>query len=148
MLARLAPETGQMRLKTSMLLLPLLNPVDVDENVVTLDHITHGRLDEYPLLAALRSRVAAEGPHGGRAALLAAGDGGAQRIPSIRFSTAVRRNPFRRLSSAQRRVLGFVLLALERHKGMAVDVEYSYVFDKDRNEWELNILQRRPMTTH
>jgi alkanesulfonate monooxygenase SsuD/methylene tetrahydromethanopterin reductase-like flavin-dependent oxidoreductase (luciferase family) len=34
-----------MRLKTSMLLLPLLNPVDVAENVVTLDHITHGRLD-------------------------------------------------------------------------------------------------------
>src|SRR5437867_12734257 len=45
MLARLAPETGHMRLKTSMLLLPLLNPVDVAENVVTLDHITHGRLD-------------------------------------------------------------------------------------------------------
>ena len=45
MLARLAPETGRMRLKTSMLLLPLLNPVDVAENVATLDHITHGRLD-------------------------------------------------------------------------------------------------------
>jgi alkanesulfonate monooxygenase SsuD/methylene tetrahydromethanopterin reductase-like flavin-dependent oxidoreductase (luciferase family) len=45
LLARLAPETGRMRLKTSMLLLPLLNPVDVAENVVTLDHITHGRLD-------------------------------------------------------------------------------------------------------
>jgi alkanesulfonate monooxygenase SsuD/methylene tetrahydromethanopterin reductase-like flavin-dependent oxidoreductase (luciferase family) len=44
-LARLAPETGGMRLKTSMLLLPLLNPVDVAENVVTLDHLTHGRLD-------------------------------------------------------------------------------------------------------
>jgi alkanesulfonate monooxygenase SsuD/methylene tetrahydromethanopterin reductase-like flavin-dependent oxidoreductase (luciferase family) len=44
-LARLAPETGDLRLKTSMLLLPLLNPVDVAENVVTLDHITHGRLD-------------------------------------------------------------------------------------------------------
>src|SRR5204862_4629635 len=44
-LARLAPETGGMRLKTSMLLLPLLNPVDVAENVATLDHITHGRLD-------------------------------------------------------------------------------------------------------
>jgi alkanesulfonate monooxygenase SsuD/methylene tetrahydromethanopterin reductase-like flavin-dependent oxidoreductase (luciferase family) len=28
-----------------MLLLPLLNPVDVAENVVTLDHIAHGRLD-------------------------------------------------------------------------------------------------------
>ena len=45
MLARLAPETGDLRLKTSMLLLPLLNPVDVAENVATLDHITHGRLD-------------------------------------------------------------------------------------------------------
>ncbi|MGH7265221.1 MAG: LLM class flavin-dependent oxidoreductase [Candidatus Rokuibacteriota bacterium] len=44
-LARLAPETGSMRLKTSMLLLPLLNPVETAENVATLDHITHGRLD-------------------------------------------------------------------------------------------------------
>jgi alkanesulfonate monooxygenase SsuD/methylene tetrahydromethanopterin reductase-like flavin-dependent oxidoreductase (luciferase family) len=45
LLARLAPETGDLRLKTSMLLLPLLNPVDVAESVATLDHITHGRLD-------------------------------------------------------------------------------------------------------
>ena len=45
MLARLAPETGDLRLKTSMLLLPLLNAVDVAESVATLDHITHGRLD-------------------------------------------------------------------------------------------------------
>ena len=45
MLARLAPETGAMRLKTSVLLLPILNPVDVAENVATLDHICHGRLD-------------------------------------------------------------------------------------------------------
>lgn len=45
LLARLAPESGALRLKTSMLLLPLLNPVDVAENVATLDHITHGRLD-------------------------------------------------------------------------------------------------------
>lgn len=44
-LARLAPESGQMRLKTSMLLLPLLNAVETAENVATLDHITHGRLD-------------------------------------------------------------------------------------------------------
>jgi alkanesulfonate monooxygenase SsuD/methylene tetrahydromethanopterin reductase-like flavin-dependent oxidoreductase (luciferase family) len=44
-LARLAPETGAMRLKTSMVLLPLLNPVDVAENAATLDHISHGRLD-------------------------------------------------------------------------------------------------------
>ena len=45
MLARLAPETGRMRLKTSVLLLPLMNAVDVAENVATLDHIAHGRLD-------------------------------------------------------------------------------------------------------
>ena len=45
MLARLAPETGRMRLKTSVLLLPILNPVEVAENVATLDHISHGRLD-------------------------------------------------------------------------------------------------------
>src|SRR5262245_43340613 len=45
MLARLAPETGAMRLKTSVLLLPILNPVEVAESVVTLDHICHGRLD-------------------------------------------------------------------------------------------------------
>ena len=44
LVARLAPETGTMRIKTSVLLLPLLNPVDVAENVATLDHITHGRL--------------------------------------------------------------------------------------------------------
>ena len=45
MLARLAPEAGQMRLKTSVLLLPVLNAVEVAENVATLDHISHGRLD-------------------------------------------------------------------------------------------------------
>jgi len=45
LLARLAPETGAMRLKTSVLLLPILNPVEVAENVATLDHICHGRLD-------------------------------------------------------------------------------------------------------
>jgi alkanesulfonate monooxygenase SsuD/methylene tetrahydromethanopterin reductase-like flavin-dependent oxidoreductase (luciferase family) len=44
-LARLAPETGSMRLKTSVLLLPILNPVETAENVATLDHISHGRLD-------------------------------------------------------------------------------------------------------
>jgi alkanesulfonate monooxygenase SsuD/methylene tetrahydromethanopterin reductase-like flavin-dependent oxidoreductase (luciferase family) len=45
MLARLAPETGRMRLKTSMLLLPLVNPVEAAENIATLDHIARGRLD-------------------------------------------------------------------------------------------------------
>ena len=44
-LARIAPETGSMRIKTSMLLLPLLNAVEVAESVATLDHLTHGRLD-------------------------------------------------------------------------------------------------------
>jgi alkanesulfonate monooxygenase SsuD/methylene tetrahydromethanopterin reductase-like flavin-dependent oxidoreductase (luciferase family) len=43
-LARLAPETGAMQLKTSVLLVPLLNPVEVAENVATLDHLCHGRL--------------------------------------------------------------------------------------------------------
>lgn len=45
MLARLAPETGAMRLKTSVLLLPIVNAVETAENVATLDHICHGRLD-------------------------------------------------------------------------------------------------------
>src|SRR6266436_4933526 len=44
-LARLAPETGQMRLKTSVLLLPIVNAVETAESIATLDHITHGRLD-------------------------------------------------------------------------------------------------------
>jgi alkanesulfonate monooxygenase SsuD/methylene tetrahydromethanopterin reductase-like flavin-dependent oxidoreductase (luciferase family) len=43
-LARIAPVTGGMKLKTSVLLLPLLNPVEVAENVATLDHLCHGRL--------------------------------------------------------------------------------------------------------
>lgn len=43
-LARVAPETGAMQLKTSVLLVPLLNPVEVAENVATLDHLCHGRL--------------------------------------------------------------------------------------------------------
>jgi alkanesulfonate monooxygenase SsuD/methylene tetrahydromethanopterin reductase-like flavin-dependent oxidoreductase (luciferase family) len=43
-LARIAPETGNLRLKTSVLLLPLLNPVEVAENLATLDHLSHGRL--------------------------------------------------------------------------------------------------------
>ena len=43
-LARLAAEPGNMKLATSVLLLPLLNPVDVAEQVATLDHICQGRL--------------------------------------------------------------------------------------------------------
>ena len=42
-LARLAAEPGDMMLATSVLLLPLLNPVDVAEEVATLDHICQGR---------------------------------------------------------------------------------------------------------
>jgi alkanesulfonate monooxygenase SsuD/methylene tetrahydromethanopterin reductase-like flavin-dependent oxidoreductase (luciferase family) len=44
LLARLAPETGAMRLMTLVILLPLLNPVDVAEHVATVDAISHGRL--------------------------------------------------------------------------------------------------------
>ena len=43
-LARLAAEPGDMQLVTSVLLLPLLNPVDIAEQIATLDHITEGRL--------------------------------------------------------------------------------------------------------
>jgi alkanesulfonate monooxygenase SsuD/methylene tetrahydromethanopterin reductase-like flavin-dependent oxidoreductase (luciferase family) len=44
LLGRLAAETGDMRLATCILLLPLLNPVDIAEQLATLDIITHGRL--------------------------------------------------------------------------------------------------------
>jgi alkanesulfonate monooxygenase SsuD/methylene tetrahydromethanopterin reductase-like flavin-dependent oxidoreductase (luciferase family) len=44
LLARLAPETGSMRLMTLVVLLPLLNPVETAEHVATLDAISHGRL--------------------------------------------------------------------------------------------------------
>ena len=43
LLARLAPETGDMRLLTGILLLPLHNPVQVAEDVATLDHVCKGR---------------------------------------------------------------------------------------------------------
>ena len=43
-LARLAAEPGDMKLATSVLLLPLLNPVDIAEQVATIDHISEGRL--------------------------------------------------------------------------------------------------------
>ena len=42
-LGRIAAESGQMRIGTGVLLLPLLNPVDVAEYVATLDIITGGR---------------------------------------------------------------------------------------------------------
>ena len=43
MLARLAPEVGNMRLQTGIVLLPLHNPLQVAEDVATLDHISKGR---------------------------------------------------------------------------------------------------------
>ena len=66
-LARLAPETGSMRLKTSVLLLPMLNAVEVAENIATLDHICHGRLDVgvaigYREARARGRRARAQGP--------------------------------------------------------------------------------------
>lgn len=43
-LARLAPETGDMRLMTGIVLLPLHNPLQVAEDVATLDQISKGRV--------------------------------------------------------------------------------------------------------
>lgn len=45
LIARLAPETGQMRLMTSVIKLPIHNPVELAHYVATVDHITNGRLD-------------------------------------------------------------------------------------------------------
>lgn len=42
-LARLAAEAGRMELVTGVLLTPLLNPVQVAEDIATLDHICEGR---------------------------------------------------------------------------------------------------------
>ena len=42
-LARLAAEPGNMKLAASVLLLPLLNPVETAEQVATLDHMCEGR---------------------------------------------------------------------------------------------------------
>jgi alkanesulfonate monooxygenase SsuD/methylene tetrahydromethanopterin reductase-like flavin-dependent oxidoreductase (luciferase family) len=43
-LARLAAEAGSMELATGVLLTPLLTPVQVAEDIATLDHICEGRL--------------------------------------------------------------------------------------------------------
>jgi alkanesulfonate monooxygenase SsuD/methylene tetrahydromethanopterin reductase-like flavin-dependent oxidoreductase (luciferase family) len=43
-LARLAAETGSMRIGVLVFLLPLHNPVDIAEQVATLDAISHGRM--------------------------------------------------------------------------------------------------------
>jgi len=83
MLARLAPEAGEMRLKTSMLLLPLMSPVDVAESVVTLDHITHGRLD-VGVAIGYRERE-----------LEAVGLGRKDRVPKLEESLAVMKRLWR-----------------------------------------------------
>src|SRR5207237_10855972 len=44
LIARLAPETGAMQIKSSVLLLPRLNAVGGAENVPTVDRIRAGRL--------------------------------------------------------------------------------------------------------
>ena len=43
-LARIAPETGKMLLNTGVILLPLMNPVEVAEQMATLDYACEGRL--------------------------------------------------------------------------------------------------------
>ena len=43
-LARLAPEAKDISLITGVILVPLHNPVDLAEQVITMDHITQGRL--------------------------------------------------------------------------------------------------------
>ena len=83
MLSRLAPEAGEMRLKTSMLLLPLLSPVDVAESVATLDHIAHGRLD-VGVAIGYRERE-----------LEAAGLGRKDRVPKLEESLAVMKRLWR-----------------------------------------------------
>jgi len=83
MLARLAPEAGELRLKTSMLLLPLLSPVDVAESVVTLDHISHGRLD-VGVAIGYRERE-----------LEAAGLGRKDRVPKLEESIAAMKRLWR-----------------------------------------------------
>jgi alkanesulfonate monooxygenase SsuD/methylene tetrahydromethanopterin reductase-like flavin-dependent oxidoreductase (luciferase family) len=50
-----------MRIKTSVLLLPLLNPVEVAENVATLDHLTHGRLTVGVSIGYRETELAAAG---------------------------------------------------------------------------------------
>lgn len=43
LLARLAPDAGQMRLMTSVMKPPIHNPVDLAHQIATLDHISNGR---------------------------------------------------------------------------------------------------------
>ena len=43
LLGRLAAEAGEMQLATTIILLPLFHPVDMAEQIATLDHICNGR---------------------------------------------------------------------------------------------------------
>ena len=43
LLARLAPEAEDLKLITGVILLPLHNPVDLAEQVITMDHLSNGR---------------------------------------------------------------------------------------------------------
>src|SRR5437763_11082144 len=83
MLARLAPETGQMLLKTSVLLLPIVNAVETAESIATLDHITHGRLD-VGVAIGYRERE-----------LEAAGLGRKDRVPKLEESLGVMKRLWR-----------------------------------------------------
>ena len=77
MLARLAPETDRMRLKTSVLLLPLMSAVAAAENVATLDHISHGRLDVGVVIGYREKELETEGL------------GRADRVPKLEESLAL-----------------------------------------------------------
>ena len=72
-LARVAADAGEMTLGTGILLLPLLQPVDVAEQLATLDVITGGRLIvgvglgyREPLRGGARGRGASLGRRAGR----------------------------------------------------------------------------------
>ena len=73
-LARLAAEAGTMRVGATVLLLPLLNPVDVAEQVATLDVITRG---------ALHLRRRARLPRGGVRGVRDPGQGARAPFPRV-----------------------------------------------------------------
>src|SRR5438445_446960 len=74
---------AERRSTAAIRLRPLLNPVDVAENVATLDHITHGRLD---LGVAIGYR---------EKELAAAGLGRKDRVPKLEESLALMKELWR-----------------------------------------------------
>ncbi len=72
LLARLAAETGPMRIGTGILLLPLLNPLEAAENLATLDALSGGRLVVGVGLGYRAVENAAFGVEGGRGRLFEA----------------------------------------------------------------------------